>query len=222
MQDRQNSRPVGRSVFRGLCKRCPQCGQGRIFRRYLKPVHACSQCGEAYGHIRTDDFAPWLTILFLGHILAPVIIQVERWYSPPVWGQLMIVVPLTFALVLALLPTAKGTCLGFMWALGFRAVSSQIKTIPMAVRRGNPIGRPRGAMWAHRSSGITTRLPAGSHPFGTGGFARLTASRSLSVVPPRTVDLSLHSNKTALSEWFYLAGYCSSGSDRQDEGPSGT
>ncbi len=79
----------------------------------------------------------------------------------------------------------------------------------MAAWRGDPPGMARGAMPPHRASGITTRASARRHPFGTGGFARLTASRSLSVAPPRTAGLSLHSRKIVLSEWFYLAGKCS-------------
>lgn len=110
-------RPIWRSVYRGLLKRCPKCGVGRVFGRYLKPAHACGHCNEAYAHIRTDDFAPWLTIIVMGHILAPIIFHVELNYSPPTFLALSIWIPAVIILTLLLLPIAKGVCLGFMWAL---------------------------------------------------------------------------------------------------------
>ena len=31
-------RPVGRSIKRGMLSRCPACGDGHLFRKWLKPV----------------------------------------------------------------------------------------------------------------------------------------------------------------------------------------
>lgn len=121
MTKSHTSRPpkrVMRSVLRGLRKRCPNCGQGRIYRRYLKPVEQCERCGEPLGHIRTDDFAPWLTILVLGHVLVPSVFAIERLYSPPLWVHATVWGPLIVLLVLSVLPHTKGACLGLMWALG--------------------------------------------------------------------------------------------------------
>ncbi|MDA0230892.1 MAG: DUF983 domain-containing protein [Proteobacteria bacterium] len=113
-------RPIPRSLWRGFRKRCPSCGTGRIYRRYLKPVSACDHCGAALGAIRTDDFAPWLTILLLGHILVPVLGTVDYLFTPALWIILLFAAALSVILVLLLLPHAKGFCLGLMWALGLR------------------------------------------------------------------------------------------------------
>ena len=113
-------RPIRRSLWRGLRKRCPGCGAGRIFRRYLKPVSSCSHCGEALGHIRTDDFAPWLTILVLGHILVPLLGTIDYFFTPPLWLIVLSAVASGAILALAVLPHAKGLCLGMMWALGLK------------------------------------------------------------------------------------------------------
>lgn len=113
-------RPMGRSLLRGLKKRCPSCGEGAIFKRYLKATDNCDHCGEGLSHIRTDDFAPWLTILVVGHILAPVMLEVERSYTPPLWILMSILVPSVIVMCLFLLPYAKGTILGLMWALRMR------------------------------------------------------------------------------------------------------
>ena len=114
-------RPIRRSLWRGLRKRCPDCGEGRVFRRYLKPVSTCSHCGAALGEIRTDDFAPWLTILLLGHILVPVIGTVDYVFAPQLWIILLCATALSAILVLLLLPHAKGFCLGLLWALGLKS-----------------------------------------------------------------------------------------------------
>jgi uncharacterized protein (DUF983 family) len=66
------------ALFRGALGRCPRCGQGWLFHRYLKIADCCSRCGEPYGHFRTDDAAPWLTILIVGHITVPIILIFER------------------------------------------------------------------------------------------------------------------------------------------------
>lgn len=120
MLDADAKRPVMQSLKRGMKKRCPNCGEGTIFRRYLKPTDNCATCGEALGHIRTDDFAPWLTIIVLGHLLAPLIVEIERNIAPPLWVSMAIWLPLVTVLVLALLPTAKGVVLGLMWSLRMR------------------------------------------------------------------------------------------------------
>lgn len=113
-------RPIRLSLWRGLLKRCPNCGTGRIFERYLKPAQNCSNCGEALGHIRTDDFAPWLTILLLGHVLVPTIGTIDYVLAPPLWIILLCVVGVGIISTLALLPHSKGLCLGLMWALRMR------------------------------------------------------------------------------------------------------
>jgi len=118
--EEETRRPIRRSMWRGLLKRCPNCGTGRIFDRYLKPANSCSNCGEAFGHIRTDDFAPWLTILLLGHILVPVVGTIDFMLAPPLWIILLCVVVIGIILTLALLPHSKGLCLGLMWALRLR------------------------------------------------------------------------------------------------------
>ena len=88
-------RPIRRSLWRGLLKRYPNCG-------------------EALGHIRTDDFAPWLTILLLGHVLVPTIGIIDYVLAPPLWIILLCVVWVGIISTLALLPHSKGLCLGLM------------------------------------------------------------------------------------------------------------
>ncbi len=65
-------------LARGVLGRSPKCGNGRLFRSYLKVVDECSSCGERYGHFRADDAPPWLTILVVGHPTVPVVLAMSN------------------------------------------------------------------------------------------------------------------------------------------------
>jgi uncharacterized protein (DUF983 family) len=78
------------ALFRGALGRCPRCGKGRLLHRYLKMVDRCAACGEPYGHYRTDDAAPWLTILVVGHITVPIILLCEMNFQLPMAAALAI------------------------------------------------------------------------------------------------------------------------------------
>lgn len=105
------------SIKRGLRRKCPCCGEGKVYKSYLKIVDHCPSCKEELGHIRSDDMAPWATILILGHILGPIMVHVERNMAPPLWLSLSIFFPIIIVATLAILPTAKAACLGLMWSL---------------------------------------------------------------------------------------------------------
>jgi uncharacterized protein (DUF983 family) len=110
------------AIMRGLRQRCPHCGQGRLFRAYLKPVESCAVCGESFAHIRADDFPPYVTILIVGHIVVPLMLMADR-AGVSIEAQMAIWVPVTLALTLGLLPRIKGGIIGLMWSTD--RVSSQ-------------------------------------------------------------------------------------------------
>jgi uncharacterized protein (DUF983 family) len=104
-------------MFRGALERCPRCGQGHLLHHYLKMVDCCSACGEPYGHYRTDDAAPWLTILLVGHITIPIILICEMNFQLPLWLAFAIYLPLIVGLTLFLLPRCKGVMAAVLWAM---------------------------------------------------------------------------------------------------------
>ncbi len=105
------------AILRGALERCPRCGHGRLLHHYLKMVDHCSVCGEPYGHYRTDDAAPWLTILLVGHITIPIILVCEMNFSLPLWIAFAIYLPLIVGLTLFLLPRCKGVMAAVLWAM---------------------------------------------------------------------------------------------------------
>jgi len=120
-------RNVWQAMRRGFAGRCPCCGEGAMFRAYLKVNDRCPVCGTELFHQRADDAPPYVTILVVGHILGALMLFVE-WLAPdlPILYQVLIWPTLTLALCLALLPAFKGALIGYQWALrmhGFEAAA---------------------------------------------------------------------------------------------------
>ena len=113
--------PFLRAVGRGARRKCPSCGEGKLFDSYLKPTTACKICGVRYDHIRTDDFAPWLTIIVLGHILVPLVYHFDVAFKPPYWALMTGALTLVVVAILGLLPMATGVSIDFRklaWNIG--------------------------------------------------------------------------------------------------------
>jgi uncharacterized protein (DUF983 family) len=121
-------RPVGPALLRGWRRKCPNCGAGPMLRGYLKVRDTCPVCGEALHHQRADDGPAYLTILIVGHLMAPMILVVfTRWRPDPLILASVFSVG-TVALSLYLLPRLKGAMVGLQWAKrmhGFGAVTGE-------------------------------------------------------------------------------------------------
>jgi len=105
------------SLTRGFTGRCPHCGEGKLFRAFLKVTDRCEACDEDFSHQRADDFPAYLVILIVGHILVPIALFVETEFSPSYPVQLAVWLPLALVLSLALLQPVKGAIVGLQWAL---------------------------------------------------------------------------------------------------------
>lgn len=105
------------SIGRGFKRTCPHCGEGKIFKGYLKLSDNCSNCAAPVGDIRADDLPPYLTIFLVGHIIVPLLVYVEAVYHPPLWIQMAVWPSITLLLTLGFLPFMKGAAVGLMWHL---------------------------------------------------------------------------------------------------------
>jgi uncharacterized protein (DUF983 family) len=110
-------RDVWTAMKRGWRGRCPRCGEGKLFRAFLKVANNCSVCGLDYTHHRADDLPAYLVIIIVGHIVVPLALLIETNYAPAVALQLAIYLPLTLIASLVLLQPVKGTVVGVQWAL---------------------------------------------------------------------------------------------------------
>ena len=104
------------ALWRGIKCRCPRCGVGRIFSRFTTVNDTCSHCGLDFSHHRADDAPPYIVIVIVGHIIAPLALYLERHYEPSLLTHFMMWVPLTIVLSLLLLPPAKGLVIAIQWA----------------------------------------------------------------------------------------------------------
>ena len=118
-------RDLWTAMKRGFRSRCPRCGQGKLFRAFLKVDDHCSVCGLDYTPHRADDLPAYLVIVIVGHIVVPLVLMIETNYSPPVALQLAIYLPLTLFASLALLQPVKGAVVGMQWALRMHGFDEQ-------------------------------------------------------------------------------------------------
>ncbi len=105
-------------IRRGLSVRCPNCGEGRLFRGFLTVRSPCSVCGSDNARFPSDDFPPYLTILVVGHVVVPLFMWSDRAWELSSWAQAAVWLPVTLLLCLALLPRMKGATVGLCWATG--------------------------------------------------------------------------------------------------------
>jgi len=108
---------------RGFMHRCPSCGDGKLFRKYLKIDPNCQVCGHDNAQYPADDAPPYFTILIVGHlVIAPVLALpfIMRW---PAQYVLLVTLPLLAAFTLWLLPRVKGAVVGLQWSIreGYKA-----------------------------------------------------------------------------------------------------
>jgi uncharacterized protein (DUF983 family) len=138
-------------VRRGLSCRCPACGEGKLFDRYLSVVPSCDRCGVALHHHRADDFPPYIVMFIVGHIVGYGIYASETHVADiPLWTHAAIWPTLAVVLCLALLQPVKGAVVGLQFALGMHgfAQAARLQTArEPAGHRENEIERParRGA-----------------------------------------------------------------------------
>lgn len=109
-------REVKPAIWSGLKLRCPCCGRGKLFSKYLKVVDACADCGEEMKHHRADDGPAYLTIVIVGHIagLLMMLLWEHSALGPGAMATLLSVI--SIILSLALLPSMKGLMVAVQWA----------------------------------------------------------------------------------------------------------
>ena len=110
-------RPVKPAMLRGWRRRCPNCGKGPMMKSYLKVRETCPVCDQELGeHHRADDGPAYLTILIVGHLMAPIIAWAFVTFRPDPMLLASVFTVGCVALSLYLLPRFKGVIVAFQWA----------------------------------------------------------------------------------------------------------
>uniref|UniRef100_UPI004047FF98 DUF983 domain-containing protein n=1 Tax=Yoonia sp. TaxID=2212373 RepID=UPI004047FF98 len=111
-----DDRPAKSAILRGIRRRCPNCGKGKMFLGYLRVVDSCDVCGEELRHHRADDGPAYLTILIVGHLLAPLLLFVWTNFRPDPLVMIAIFASFTVSVSLFLLPRLKGLVVAIQWS----------------------------------------------------------------------------------------------------------
>lgn len=106
------------AMTRGLKHRCPHCGEGRLYRAYLKVADACPACGHALGEYRADDGPAYFTILLVGHLVVAPMLAIYFFWQGPIAVILPVTLILLAVITLSVLPRVKGAFVGLLYSLG--------------------------------------------------------------------------------------------------------
>ena len=87
-----------------------------MLRSYLTVRDTCPVCNEELFHHRADDGPAYLTILIVGHLLAPLLLFVFVRFRPDPWVLASLFSVGTVALSLFLLPRLKCVVVAMQWA----------------------------------------------------------------------------------------------------------
>lgn len=112
----QAERPFWPAVRTGWRRRCPNCGEGRVLKGYLKLKPACDCCGLDLSKVRADDGPAYMTILVVGHLMVAAMLEVFITFRPEPLTMVAIFGIGTVALSLYLLPRFKGAFVAVQWA----------------------------------------------------------------------------------------------------------
>lgn len=102
-------------ILSGLLCRCPRCGEGKLFSGYLKLAPSCEKCGLDLKFADSGD-GPAVFVIFL---VAPVVVLLALITGSlmPIapWVHLVLWIPTTLILSLALLPPFKGVLVNLQY-----------------------------------------------------------------------------------------------------------
>ena len=121
---------VWAAIWRGARGRCPRCGETSLFRRYLKPVANCAQCGQDWSLERADDFPAYIAILLTGHLLAPILVIVNARFDLSTLAFEALMLPLAVIFIVLLLQPSKGGVIAMQWWHGMHGFRRERRDAP--------------------------------------------------------------------------------------------
>ena len=89
--DAQKFRWIMTSGWKGLC---PRCGEGRMFRSWLKIADRCDACGLDYAFATPDDGPAFFSLCFIAFPLIAFPVWLQIAHDPPFWVHLLTSFPL--------------------------------------------------------------------------------------------------------------------------------
>lgn len=100
----------------GLRCMCPRCGRGRLFKGFLKVRPECEACHLDFAFIDSGDGPAFFVMSIVGVVVVGLAMWVEFTFEPPIWLHMLLWLPLTFVLSLAMVRPAKGLMIAVQFA----------------------------------------------------------------------------------------------------------
>ena len=78
----------------GIRCRCPRCGQGKLYSRFLQVVETCAVCGLPLRENDSGDGPAVFIIFVMGFIVVPGALVLELLAAPPMWLHMLVWIPI--------------------------------------------------------------------------------------------------------------------------------
>lgn len=102
----------------GFAGRCPRCGEGALFDGFLDIADRCAVCGLDYSGQNSGDGSAFFIIMIVGFIVVGLALALEVSFAPPVWLHMVLWLPLSLILALAMMRPAKGILIALQYSYG--------------------------------------------------------------------------------------------------------
>jgi uncharacterized protein (DUF983 family) len=97
------------AIGRGLRRRCPRCGQGRIFERFIDVRPRCESCGLVFEERSGDTWGFWV-LLDRVFVAIPLIVLLLGFATASLRLRLTLIALLTIPLILTM-PHRQGVAI---------------------------------------------------------------------------------------------------------------
>lgn len=102
-------------LITGLKCRCPRCGEGPLYRGFLKTWSKCESCGLDLSFAESSEGPAVFIILIVGFIIVAAAALTEMAFRPHPLVHLALWIPATIILSLALLRPFKGVMIALQY-----------------------------------------------------------------------------------------------------------
>lgn len=99
---------AGSLMRSALFGKCPHCGEGHLYKGFLKIADRCDHCDLDYAFADSGDGPAVFVIMIVGFLATGGVLYTEFAFEPPVWLHIVLWGPLTILLSLLFLYWLKG------------------------------------------------------------------------------------------------------------------
>jgi uncharacterized protein (DUF983 family) len=96
---------IVRSGRKGIC---PRCGEGHMFKSWLKVADQCAHCGLDYRFASPDDGPAFFSLCIVAFPLTFLVVWLQVAFNPPIWVHFITSLPLMVIGCVAPLQPIKG------------------------------------------------------------------------------------------------------------------